>query len=873
MATKTVCDWKRRCARRSVAATSSGLRVRRRTARPTRRVGAYAAALHDAVGKLYPTERFLGRLANDRRDAHPLVAARADIEKFVANNPDFHLLETPVEGLLSERPRSRASRTKGLTDRKGTVALIKGVQRIARLVPDVIPLTAPPADDGAAPLARFDLYDAATRLVADGLDSAPGIVARPRTSFVDDYSKVLGGPEGAELVYTRARAVTDVSLMKALEIHELAYPDIESAQPTVTTIRDLFGSVDLCECEHCSSMTSPAAYLFDCLKLLQDGPRTASGGTPLDVLVGRRPTRSASRSTATTPRPSCRSSTSSTRSWSGVWPRTGSGRSSSRASAPPISRRLGVARPSGPLRAAFANGSWELSPEASVNAAVRDASGAVVMWHVLDAGRLFEVRLGGATFTVVSLTFQTVGSEDELRAAPAHVVPAAYRILAGEVFPWHLPFALPHAEIEAYLREIGTSIADVLAAFDNDGPVAAARRDDVAASYLGLSPDEFAIIVGQKLERRRPDRLRGPARSARRLLGRTRGHRRGDPDGARFSANRRHLGRRARLRPAVPAALGADVRRPAPAARLLLRQSARRPTRRGRRPRPRRHRRGSAGRSGRRAPSGRSGDSSGPPPPPDPDRRARRRRPGDVRAGEADAQGLDVPALKRIHRFVRLKRALKWDYVDLDRALTALGAADLDEDTVVALTLIDRLAQETGWPVRELCGLWGDLDHVRYIDRSDERQGYAPTLYEDLFRKSPQVSAPDPAFVAAPSALAGKLADHAAALTAALTISQTDLDALLADARVVPADADLTLANLSSVYRFAALASFAGISAAQLLALLDMAPRTPSSHRGRPRRPTACRRPGGSCRRRRSCSTETSTWTRSTTCSSTTARP
>ena len=34
------------------------------------------------------------------------------------------------------------------------------------------------------------------------------------------------------------------------------------------TMESLFGSVDFCECEHCRSVLSPAAYLVDLLKFL-----------------------------------------------------------------------------------------------------------------------------------------------------------------------------------------------------------------------------------------------------------------------------------------------------------------------------------------------------------------------------------------------------------------------------------------------------------------------------------------------------------------------------------------------------------------------------------------------------------------------------
>jgi hypothetical protein len=784
LAGMTVGDWKRLLRLKTVGPVTNN-------APGGNGVDAYAASLYTAVGNRYPTERFVDRLNRDSRDRHPLVAARADIETFVTNNPDFDLRETPIEALLSEKGTSRAKRIKGLSDPDGAISLLKGVQRITRLLLDPALVAGRPTDDGApqpAP-AAIDPYQAASRFIADGIDSAPAIVARPRAEFVEHYSDLLGGAEVAEILYRRASAVTDASLVKALEIHEIAYPSIESAQPTVTTWRDQFGSVDLCECEHCSSMTSPAAYLFDCLKLLQDAPRP-NGKTPLDVLVQRRPdlVRLALNCDNTETRLPFIDLVNEIleRRVAPTWFQPFELENVTAAD-------LSAGFASDVLRAAFASDSWELSQEAHVDIAVRNSSGNPSAWHVLDAGRLFGVHQAGSTFTVTSLTFQTVGTEEELRAAPAHVVPAAYRILAGQVFPWHLPFALPYTEIQAYLSAIETSIAAVIEAFENGGLVDALRRDDVAASYLGLSPDELAIIVGVKLAGGGAMTLGGPTDRPADFWGGRDGliETIATPPGVSPI-----IGTWDSVLTYVPVFLERSELTYVELLRLLDCYFVNPVATDG-------------------SPRKITIVSLDP------------AEPATCELDKLSLKGLDLEALRKIHRFVRLRRALKWDYADLDRALGALGETDLGPDTVVALTLIDRLAKETGWPVRELCALWGDLDHARYIDRSDERQALAPTLYEELFRKNPQVASPDPAFVADPAALAGKLADHAAALMAALTISQTDLDSLLADTRVVPPDADLTLEHLTSVYRSAALAGMAGITPAELLALLDMGATNP----------------------------------------------
>src|SRR5260370_26303334 len=55
------------------------------------------------------------------------------------------------------------------------------------------------------------------------------------------------------------------------------------------SMASLFGNLDFCQCEHCRSVLSPAAYFVDLLDLLGPPPHSApnaAGNTPLDVLIG-----------------------------------------------------------------------------------------------------------------------------------------------------------------------------------------------------------------------------------------------------------------------------------------------------------------------------------------------------------------------------------------------------------------------------------------------------------------------------------------------------------------------------------------------------------------------------------------------------------
>ena len=94
--------------------------------------------------------------------------------------------------------------------------------------------------------------------------------------------------------------------------------------------------------------------------------------------------------------------------------------------------------------------------------------------------------------------YQTTGTAEELRAAPAHRNPDAETELATSVFPWSLPFNLPHEEARSYLEHLGIPLYQLMETFQQTGAVSGAEA--VAAEHLGLTPMDRAIITGATLE-------------------------------------------------------------------------------------------------------------------------------------------------------------------------------------------------------------------------------------------------------------------------------------------------------------------------------------------------------------------------------------
>jgi len=92
--------------------------------------------------------------------------------------------------------------------------------------------------------------------------------------------------------------------------------------------------------------------------------------------------------------------------------------------------------------------------------------------------------------------------------------------------------------------------------------------------------------------------------------------------------------------------------------------------------------------------------------------------------------GLNELKLSRMMRFIRLWRRCGWSMLDLDRALTALGGADIDlKSLAIVKALNDRLRTD----LPEILVWWGDIDTTAYPDVSAPGRSPLPTLHDRLF--------------------------------------------------------------------------------------------------------------------------------------------
>jgi hypothetical protein len=199
----------------------------------------YAQALELGFEEAFPTAALAARLQKD-----PELGESAAAE-FLASHPELDLRTANLETLLGD----------GEKDLKRG---LQGVQRLFKIAP------------------RFREWKP---LRDGGLDSAHAIARHSRNAFVEEHAEALGTVRAGK-IHDRASQIAATALTLVAEYapafqgpgFQVLTGDAPAGKraPGVPDWETLFGSGDFCECDHCRSVYSPAAYLVDILDFLND---------------------------------------------------------------------------------------------------------------------------------------------------------------------------------------------------------------------------------------------------------------------------------------------------------------------------------------------------------------------------------------------------------------------------------------------------------------------------------------------------------------------------------------------------------------------------------------------------------------------------
>jgi hypothetical protein len=762
-----------------------------------RKIENYAKSLTRLAERTFPTSFIAEHLKEDN------VEYKRDLLTFFQNNKErFDITTTRLESYLQDNPTALDGIAED--DLPALKQRVRAMQRVYRVVPQ---------------------YKAMSTLLKDDIDSAFAITRLGPTLFTLKYGhkEALGDPHTARRAYRRAEQVHAMALavLSDYGLIKFKFPfhSIIDLQPKriegIPDWQTLFGSLELCECEHCRSVYSPAAYLVDALHFLKDrrlidpasiirdeygriesaqfkvNPDDPSKDlTAKDVLFQRRGDVGEIELTCentNTPLPYVDLVNEVMENYVAPPPAFTPFRLDQSLADDLDSRTV-----SPQLRAAFT------SPPLSEHATIH-IERAGERWRLHDLAFTYTIRTDDSgKVRVTARSRQTSGTPQELAANPQYINPDAYETLRDFIFPLTLPFDLWGKEAHAYLGHLDVQRYEIMEAFLPGDRATVLADHSIARELLGLTTAEADLITGATTSQpgaSHPGVWNLWGFSKERLDAASSIP---DPsDSTAWIKNGKWLNV---LTGRVDLFLQQSGLTYKEMLALLSTYFVNPMT------------------------SGETRTITV---------QARTGQPQDTcETKHLRIAGMDRNGALRALRFVRLWRKLDWTMYDLDRALFALGVSptdSIDDDVLTQLSHIQRLHELLNLPVEAILPFWSFIDTARYIDHDAVGQPSYPTLYERLFRNKSGVNPPDSAFTEDPAGLTGKLSDHVATITAALRISVADLTLLRTDANVIPhvgsppqPDDSLSLVNLSRLYRHAVMARALKLSTHDYIAVLGL---------------------------------------------------
>jgi hypothetical protein len=707
-----------------------------------------ATMLRDRFRAAFPTAAFAGGLerALAAKQGPSGFSQGATLLTFLDAHPKFDLLNTPIDSFFKEEA---APRFRTLVKDEAFMTELRATQRLIRLAPS---------------------YEAAEALLGDGIHSAYQVYRIGESAFVNRYGGRDGfGIEAARTAWNRAADAHAAVLVLCTDLYALneeglpaAIAGNNAALATFPNWDSLFKAGDLCACEECRSVLSPAAYFADLLNFLKDRVAKPGSGTGSvrDLLFSRRPDLGyleLNCENALTPLPyvdvvnevleaAIAQGASDVDTGFTAMPAT-------------ESALLAALKIKG-LRPGTECSFRQVEP-GDPNRWVAHGDETTYLLHRSGSGNFFARILPN-----------TKASADELRAYPAYVDAAAYAKLRAASYPHSLPFDLFGEEVRVGLAKAGQQRWELMRALRHRPPTSAPPMTppiptdlEIAAEYFGISvdpaaaPDELRLILTANTGGQQA--LWGEGGNGQWL------------DYAFFPATLPPPGPRIALVKTFLLKTGLDydgllalldlpfINGPIPGTLHVE-----------------------------------HGD-------------------GSCDTDKKIVRGLDDAALDRIHRFLRLWRKLGWKMWEIDLAIRSpgVGGGQLNAAFLVNLFHLARLRERLGSAatVEHLCALCGDLNHETWFTKPYKPRGDA--LYQRSFLNKRLIQPLDPAFevaqvIGVPTEV---MANHVPAMLAGLGVSAVDLGLFkelkrASNQNKYLTDDKLTLANLSLLWRHSWLA-------------------------------------------------------------------
>ena len=612
-------------------------------------------------------------------------------------------------------------------------------------------------------------YDEHVSLRSAGLTSSLAIARLGQGVFLQKMSGTAISPQQGALIYEKAARVSAATLYLATQFSPAFNRLAPTVIPTATVkqspnLETLFGTFDLCACDQCRSVHGAAAYYADLLAYLGDRLSTTPGVSARDVLFRRRPDLGEIELTC--------ANTNTVLPYSDlvteilerrIAPFVAFDLPDWRTTATELNAKtISVA-----VRNAFAAKQLPLAADARVVVGTPSWR-----WSITDGSILYSVVFYQAyKIRVTDAWPQTSASAATLAAVPQHVNSTAYAVLREQVFPWNLPLDLPTEETRVFLDHLGCPRHELMTDMFNGERTQFPLHDTcIAAEYLKLSDVERQVITKPISPVTPPEvwaywglQQNGNAVTVFDAAAN------GFVDKAvswieALGCVRQVLRRSGLEYSELVQVLGCSFVNQNLTVRIV---------------------------------------SADP------------KEPATCDTAKLQLINVTPDVADRFTKFVRLWRKTGLNLEELDRFLVAVCHGGLADSSILFLSHIVRLRTALGRSVDELITFWSLIPTT----------GTRP-LYERLFVNPGVMSPVDPAFaIGANNELAivvsnpaeAKISRHTPSILAAMNISAADLDALQASG--IAQDDNLTLANLSNLYRHALLAECLELSVPDLLLL------------------------------------------------------
>lgn len=457
----------------------------------------YASLIVRRFEQQFPTTAFAAQL---EREKATQLSAQPQLIRFFQQNPDFDLRRHRIDTYLKKAEQNKKLAPE---DRQVLRAELKALQRVFRLTPR---------------------YSQTLALRAQNIHSAHQLVSKGKNHFLNEIAPKVGLSEReAHQVYQNAQNRQTATMLMLGNLHDQASvrsiasfetsalekatssSNTTSSEEDFPDLQTLFGGGDSCECQHCRSVYSPAAYLVEILQFLEQ--RSVRSGNALSVLFGRRSDLGdidlscANANTpvkyidlvcelleeAIAPTPAI--------AYTGVL-----AQSENQLTGLVTEALLGHLQKAGlPVTAE----AMIYPTDTITDPEDKDNTLLVAPYYLRDVAVVCKIeQIDKENFQIYRLR-QTLSTAEALAAAPEYVNDEAYEALRSSSYAFALPFDLHHTEAQAYFSRFGVQRADLMEAFRTlieteaeDEEAQAQQRDFViACEQLGLTKAEANLIV------------------------------------------------------------------------------------------------------------------------------------------------------------------------------------------------------------------------------------------------------------------------------------------------------------------------------------------------------------------------------------------